>query len=101
VLEAWTVLELARHIAHVPAAAVTAISGGASTERPMLLSDYTATWVDNAGEIADLSVSGAEGMPASEVLALWDEAEGQLAGMALGLPDSLVIRANRGPLRIG
>jgi uncharacterized protein (TIGR03083 family) len=101
VLEAWSVLELARHIAHVPAAAVTAIGGGASADRPMLLSDYTAAWVDNAAQIADLSIAGARGLSPADVLTLWDEGEAQFSAVAPGLPDSLVIRANRGPLRMG
>jgi uncharacterized protein (TIGR03083 family) len=101
VLEAWTVLELARHVAHVPAGGVIAIGGGASIERPMSLGDYTSAWVGAAGQIAEFSVAAAVGLSPAKVLTLLDEADAQLALLAPSLPDDLVIRANRGPLRIG
>jgi uncharacterized protein (TIGR03083 family) len=101
VLPGWTVLQLVRHVAHVPAAAATVIAAGASIERPMSLGDYTAAWVEAAGEIAEFSVTAAEGMSPAEVLAVIDEADAQLAAVAPNLPDDLVIRANRGPLRVG
>lgn len=101
VLEAWTVLELARHVAHVPAAAVTAIAGGPSIERPMSLGDYSAAWAASAEAIAGFSVEAAAGLGPEQVLALLDQADAALADLAPGLPDELVVRANRGPLRIG
>jgi uncharacterized protein (TIGR03083 family) len=101
VLEAWTVLELVRHLAHVPAAAATVIAAGATYERPLSLGDYTAAWAANAVEIADFSVAAAEGLGPEAVLAVMDEADRALASEMPAVRDDLVVAANRGPLRVG
>src|SRR4051794_7326293 len=100
VLEAWTVLELLRHIAHVPAAAATVIAAGATYERPLSLGDYTAAWAANASEIADFSVAAAEGLGPADVLAILDQADRALAAELLAVSDDVVVAANRGPLRV-
>lgn len=100
-LKAWTVLELTRHVAHVPAAAATVIAAGATFERPLSLGAYTSAWVANAGEIADFSIAAAEGLDAAGVLAVLDEADRALAELIPGISDELVVHANRGPLKVG
>jgi uncharacterized protein (TIGR03083 family) len=100
-LEGWTVLELAVHVANVPASAARIIGDGASIERPMSLGDYTAGWAASAAGIAEVAVQDATGQAPDQVLALWDEGNRTLADVAPGLAGDLVVRAQRGPLRIG
>jgi uncharacterized protein (TIGR03083 family) len=99
VLERWSVLELVRHVAHVPAAAATVIAAGATYERPLSLGAYTQAWAGNAVDIADFSVAAAEGLGPSEVLAILDEADRALATAMPSVTDELVVAGNRGPLR--
>jgi uncharacterized protein (TIGR03083 family) len=101
VLEGWTVLELAVHVANVPASAARIIGDGASIERPTSLGDYTAGWAASAAGIAEIAVQDATGREHDQVLALWDEGNRALADVAPGLADDLVVRAQRGPLRVG
>ena len=99
VLDGWTVLELVRHVAHVPAAAAGVLAAGEVLDRPLSLGDYTAAWAAAAGEIAEFSVSAASGMSPAQVLDLLDEAGRAFA--AASVPADVVVLANRGPIRLG
>ncbi|MDX6227904.1 MAG: hypothetical protein QOI76_1294 [Frankiales bacterium] len=100
-LDGWSVLELAVHVANVPASTARIIATGPSIEKPITLADYTAAWPASAAAIADIAVNDAAGLAPADVLALWDDGNTALAAVASGLPDDLVVRAQRGPLRIG
>ncbi|MDX6213282.1 MAG: hypothetical protein QOF82_2369 [Frankiales bacterium] len=100
-LEGWSVLQLAVHVANVPAFTARVIAGGPSIEKPITLADYTAAWPASAAAIADIAVRDADGLTSEEVLALWDDGSASLTGVAAGLADDLVVRTQRGPLRIG
>ena len=101
VLDGWTVLELVVHVANVPIAAARTITAGPSIDRPMSLGDYTSGWPAAAGTIAEIAVETAAGLGPAGVLELWDEGNASLAAVAADLPDDLVVRAARGPLRLG
>lgn len=100
-LEGWRVLELAVNLAHVSAGTARVLDEGPSSERPMSLGDYTGEWQAAGAEIAELTVKAAARVWPDEVLAAWDRADGLLPAGIAELPDDLVVRAPRGPLKVG
>ena len=101
VLEGWRVLELAVNLAHVSAAIAATLDEGPSLERPMPLGDYTAAWPAAAAEISEVTVKASARVWPDEVLATWDRADALLPVAKAALPDDLVVRGQRGPLRVG
>lgn len=101
VLPGWSVLELAVNVGYVSAAAARVIGDGPSIERPLSLGDYTSAWPVAAAAIADVTVRASAGLWPDDVLALWDRGDTALAPLAPGVAEDLVVRAQRGPLRVG
>jgi uncharacterized protein (TIGR03083 family) len=104
VLDGWTVLELATHVAFGARTSVDVLNAGGSLERPVSLGDYTAHWQPGAGTIAGIAAAAAATLSAPEVLTIWDDGNAALTELverAPGLADDLVVLAPRRPLRIG
>ncbi len=101
VLAGWTVHELATHVAHVAKSATAAIEQGSSLEKPITLDAYTAAWSQAAPAIADIAVEAAATRSRGDVLAEWEQGNTALASAVADLTDEFVVRAPRGPLKVG
>lgn len=101
VLQGWTVLQLAVHVAKVGGGGAAVLEAGASIERPVSLGDYTGAWAEAAPAIATIAVDAAEGLTPAGVLQVWDDGNAALTRAIAGLADDLVVRGPRGPLRVG
>jgi uncharacterized protein (TIGR03083 family) len=101
VLRGWSVHELATHLAHVAMSATGAIGQGTALDKPITLDAYTSQWGAVAPTIAAIAVEAAASRTRDDVLAEWDRWNASLAVAVEGLTEDFVVRAPRGPIKVG